>query len=69
MKKAYSKPKIVLEKFELSTSIATGCTDIVTQAMKEDIELEKEWGYFANTDCEEIGCYHVADEFVNLFYS
>ena len=69
MKKAYSKPKIVLEKFELSTSIATGCTDIVTEAMKEAIEEEKEWGAFANTDCQEIGCYQVANDFTNLFYS
>lgn len=69
MKKAYSKPQIVFESFELITSIAAGCSIIIS---KEDIEIEKSWDPGVFTDemnCSSVNCYHVPSDSGAIFTS
>lgn len=69
MKKAYSKPQIVFESFELTTSIAAGCSIILS---KEDIETEKSWdpGLFTDEmNCSSVDCYHVPSNSGAIFTS
>ena len=69
MKKTYSKPQIVFESFELTTSIAAGCSVILS---KEDIETEKSWdpGLFTDEmNCSSVDCYHVPSNSGAIFTS
>lgn len=83
MKKAYSKPQIIFDSFELSQSIASGCEGIALQAENEcavRVELEG----IGNIDifnttpspCTTSGpgdhdlvCYHVPSDDNNVFSS
>lgn len=69
MKKAYSKPQIVFESFELTTSIAAGCSIIIS---KEDIDIEQSWNPGLFTDdmnCSSVNCYHVPGDSDAIFTS
>ena len=82
MKKAYMKPEIVFESFQLSTNIATVCERRVDTKSNDDCGIQ--WGFkivFADTptsQCtQKIGehdiwagvCYHNPSEDSNLFAS
>ena len=78
MKKAYSKPQILFDSFELSQSIALGCEKITNQAEGSCVVTEKETGitYFAGTGCMftppgpgDSICYHAPDDSTNVYSS
>ncbi len=70
MKKAYTKPEIIFDSFELTESIAAGCSYITSNmAPYECAVLDKEFGFtlfsdYNNCDSTPPGgndsiCYHV----------
>lgn len=78
MKKAYSKPQIFFDSFELSQSIALGCEKITNQAEYVCIVTEKDSGivYITNSDCRYTPpggndgiCYHAPDDSTNVYSS
>lgn len=81
MKKAYVKPEIYFESFELSANIATGCEYTTNHAMNVcTYEITGGRNVFvdATTSCNDIKvpggqygsvCYHVPSDTSNLFTS
>ena len=77
MKKAYSKPEISFESFQMSTSIANDCGVIANQGDIINCEIyENGVAIFAtgsdgNGDCsiDTYDCYHVSPESANVFGS
>lgn len=71
MKKAYSKPQIVFESFELTTSIAAGCKELASKETYERFQAEKEMDFYAdeNSCLEILDCYHVPIDGLGLFIS
>lgn len=66
MKKVYSKPQIYFDSFELSQSIATGCTYDVNDATEK-------WAFTSEYSClyevTEEQCYHVSADNLQAFNS
>lgn len=79
MKKTYSKPEIVFEDFSLSTSITAGCE------FKNGLHAQGDCGYetrdgivfvadvqgckYTKPDTNDTLCYHVPNEWHNIFNS
>lgn len=79
MKKTYSKPEIVFEDFSLSTSITAGCE------FKNGLHAQGDCGYetrdgtvfvtdvsgckYTQPDTNDTLCYHVPNEWHNIFNS
>lgn len=67
MKKAYEKPVISLESFQLSSNIAGECSETMSADQAEELKLI---GGFAD-DCLppngfHVGCYHVPTDSATL---
>lgn len=72
MKKTYNKPQIFFESFELSTSIAANCIEILTKEQEEEIrnEFSFDTNAFTEGTCDnEVVCYHVPNGYSNVFTS
>lgn len=79
MKKTYEAPEILFESFSLSTSISAGCE------FKNGLLTEGECGYqtrggvifvegvngckYTEPDTNDSLCYHVPNEYANIFNS
>lgn len=79
MKKTYSKPEILFEDFSLSTSIAAGCEYTNGLHAQGDCGYETRDGIvfvigvsgckYTQPDTNDSLCYHVPNEYNNIFSS
>lgn len=77
MKKQYVKPELYFENFELSTTVATGCSIIVNHAATQcTIDIPGIGTIFINDSCmttevadDDKICYHVPFDSNKLFSS
>lgn len=78
MKKPYSAPEILFEDFSLSSSIAAGC-EFIANAAENVCGYQSRYGMvftekvsgcdFKEPDTNDSLCYHVPNDYANIFSS